>query len=189
MRKKLTSISKSVTVSIIYLCLIILSVHAADTTFALKNKNSGFDMEVLQSELNTDVVNENSTVENKQDEHGNIVSILMRIFFYLTIVVILIVVIAWVFKKIGLPGTVRNNRAGSMDLLEILPLSQNRNISMVRIADAVYVIGQSPQSMLLIEKIEGQKAIELISASKDGNAIIQFKDALNSFMGKFKKNS
>lgn len=146
-------------------------------------------MEVLQSELQNSAVTESSTVDNNNVEHGTVLPVLIRIFSYLLIVIVLILVIAWVFRKIGLPGTVRNNKAGSMDLLEILPLSQNRNISMIRIADAVYIIGQCQQSMLLIEKIEGQKAIELISASKDGNSIVQFKDALNTFMGKFKKNS
>jgi flagellar biogenesis protein FliO len=146
-------------------------------------------MEVLQSELQSSAAKESSSVDNSEEVRGSVLSVVIRIFVYLLIVIVLILVIARVFKKVGLPGTVRNNRAGSMDLLEILPLSQNRNISMIRIVDAVYVIGQSQQSMLLIEKIEGQKALELISASKDGNSIIQFKDALNTFMGKFKKNS
>jgi flagellar biogenesis protein FliO len=173
----------------LYPCLIIFSVYAEDTTSNKNSKNSGFNMDILQSELQNSAVTESSSVDNNDVERGNILPVLMRIFAYLSIVIIVILVIAWVFKKIGLPGTVRNNKAGSMDLLEILPLSQNRNISMIRIADAVYILGQCQQSMLLIEKIEGQKALELISASKDGNSIVQFKDALNTFMGKFKKNS
>jgi flagellar biogenesis protein FliO len=76
-----------------------------------------------------------------------------------------------------------------MDLLEVLPLAQNRNISMVRIQDSVYILGVQQSSMILIEKIEGQKAIELISSSKGGSSVMQFKDALNTFVGKFKKTS
>jgi flagellar biogenesis protein FliO len=60
---------------------------------------------------------------------------------------------------------------------------------MVRIQDSVYILGVQQSSMILIEKIEGQKAIELISSSKGGSSVMQFKDALNTFVGKFKKTS
>lgn len=74
-----------------------------------------------------------------------------------------------------------------MDVLEILPFGQNRTITMVRVMDAVYLLGQTPQSIVLLEKIEGQKAIDLIASSKGGSSIVQFKDAFNSFLSKMKK--
>jgi hypothetical protein len=40
---------------------------------------------------------------------------------------------------------------------------------------------------VLLEKIEGQRAIDLIASSKGGSSITQFRDAFNNFIGKIKK--
>jgi hypothetical protein len=54
--------------------------------------------------------------------------------------------------------------------------------------DTVYLLGQTPTSIVLLEKIEGQKAIDLIASSKGGGgSVMQFKDVFNNFMGKNKK--
>ena len=74
-----------------------------------------------------------------------------------------------------------------MDVLEALPLGQNRNIVLVRVVDKVYLIGQTQTSITVLETIEGQKALELISSTKGVVSMAQFKDVFNNFMGKFKK--
>ncbi|MBN1603438.1 MAG: flagellar biosynthetic protein FliO [Chitinispirillaceae bacterium] len=163
--------------------------HASGEDAGLSGAGDGFDMTILHNELqNSSIVEEDSGVV-RENEKENPIAILIRILLYLLLVIVLISGISWLFKRIGLPGTIKNNGPGSMDLLEVLPISQNRTITIVRILDAVYILGQSQGAMVLIDKVEGQKALELISTSKGGTAVTQFKDAINSFMDKFKKNS
>lgn len=117
----------------------------------------------------------------------NYTLIILRVILYLVIVIAVIFAVSWVVKKSGLAGTSRIGGGGSMDVLEILPFGQNRNVVLVRVMDSVYLLGQTPNSIILLEKIEGQKAIDLIASSKGGSSIMQFKDAFNNFIGKMKK--
>ena len=41
-----------------------------------------------------------------------------------------------------------------MDVLEVLPFGQNRNAILIRVMDSVYLLGQTPNSIVLLEKIE-----------------------------------
>jgi flagellar biosynthetic protein FliO len=126
-------------------------------------------------------------VQKKRDENYSMV--LIRILLYLGLVIAIIFVVAWIVKKSGIGRSSRIGSGTSMDIIEILTTGQNRNIMLVRVMDTVYLLGQTPTTIELIEKIEGQKAIELISSSKSGGTVMQFKDALNNFMGKMKKTS
>jgi flagellar biosynthetic protein FliO len=97
--------------------------------------------------------------------------------------------IAWFVRKTGFGNSSKIGGGGSMDILEVLQFGQNRNAILVRVMDTVYLLGQTPTSIVLLEKIEGQKAIDLIASSKGGGAVMQFKDVFNNFMGKMKKPS
>jgi flagellar biosynthetic protein FliO len=154
------------------------------------NNNIGtFNIEKVRDELITRAVDSNAVDTNAEPKQERIAAVLLRVFFYLAVVIILIFVVSWVVKKAGITGSSKVGGGGAMDTLEVLPLGQNRNIILIRVMDVVYLLGQTSGSMILLEKIEGQKAIDLISSSKGGSSIIQFKDALNSFMGKIKKSS
>lgn len=121
----------------------------------------------------------------KQSE--NYTAIIFRIIFYLALTILLILGLAWFMRKVGISGTSKIGGGGAMDVLEVLPFGQNRNAILVRVMDSVYLLGQTPNSIVLLEKIEGQKAIDLIASSKGGSSIVQFKDAFNNFIGKMKK--
>ena len=114
--------------------------------------------------------------------------ITLRIIAILVLLALTIMVGIWLIKKFGLSGTSRVG-GGSMDVLEALPIGQNKSIVLVRVLDAVLVLSQTPQQVALLEKIEGNKAVELIASTKGGTSIVQFKDMFNSFMGKMKKTS
>jgi flagellar biogenesis protein FliO len=74
-----------------------------------------------------------------------------------------------------------------MDILEALPLGQNRNVMLVRVADRVYLLAQTANQISVLDTLTGEKALELISSSKGIVSISQFKDVFNTFMGKMKK--
>jgi flagellar protein FliO/FliZ len=120
----------------------------------------------------------------KTKENWTLVSLRIGLYLILTIVAIFLVI--WGIKRIGLAGRSKIG-GGSMDVLEALPLGQNKNIVLVRVVDKVYLIGQTPNRIKVLETIEGQKALELISTTKGVVSMAQFKDVFNSFMGKFKK--
>ena len=117
----------------------------------------------------------------------NYAFLILRITLYLVLTIVLIFAVAWVVRRAGLAGASRAGGGANMDILEVLSTGQNRNMILVRVTDSVYLLGQTPNSIVLIEKIEGQKAIEIISSGKGGASIVQFKDAFNSFIGKIRK--
>ncbi|NLE02361.1 MAG: FliO/MopB family protein [Fibrobacter sp.] len=175
---------------IIFICFLIF----LDTGAWAQNGMNGtgsFDIDKVRSAAfeNVDSMgNSGSVSESVPEKTENIVYVLLRITVYLGIVVAMIFGVAWFVKRSGLFGRARVS-GGSMDVLEVLPFGQNRNALLIRVMDVVYLLGQTPGSIVLIDKIEGQKAIDLIASSKEGSSIMQFKDAFNNFMGKIKKTS
>jgi flagellar biosynthetic protein FliO len=123
--------------------------------------------------------------EKKSKASENWGLVVMRICLYLGITIAAIFLVIWGIKRIGLAGRSKIG-GGSMDVLEALPLGQNRGLVLVRVVDKVYVVGQTPDQITLFETIEGQKALELISTTKGVVSMAQFKDVFGSFMGKFK---
>jgi flagellar biogenesis protein FliO len=91
-----------------------------------------------------------------------------------------------VIKRLGLAGGSKIG-GGSMDVLEALPVGQNRTIMLVRVRDIVYVLAQTQHQITLLDKVEGDRALEVISSSKGTVSISQFKDVFNDFMGRIKK--
>jgi len=120
----------------------------------------------------------------KTKENWTLVSLRIALYLFITIAAIFMVI--WGIKRIGLAGRSKIG-GGSMDVLEALPLGQNRNIVLVRVVDKVYLIGQTQNTMSVLETIEGQKALELISTTKGVVSMAQFKDVFNNFMGKIRK--
>jgi flagellar biosynthetic protein FliO len=123
-------------------------------------------------------------ITGKTNENWTLVSLRIGLYLILTITAIFLVI--WGIKRIGLAGRSKIG-GGSMDVLEALPLGQNRAIVLVRVVDKVYLIGQTQNQISVLETIEGQKALELISTTKGVVSMAQFKDVFNNFMGKFKK--
>jgi flagellar biosynthetic protein FliO len=115
--------------------------------------------------------------------------IALRITGYLALVIVLIYGASWGIKKLGLAAGGSKVSNGSMDLLEVLPLGQNRSLMLVRVMDAVFLLSQTPSQIALVEKIEGPRALELISTTKGGVNMMQFKDLFDTFVGKFKKHA
>jgi flagellar biosynthetic protein FliO len=123
-------------------------------------------------------------ITGKTSDNWTLVSLRIGLYLILTITAIFLVI--WGIKRIGLAGRSKIG-GGSMDVLEALPLGQNRAIVLVRVVDKVYLIGQTQNQISVLETIEGQKALELISTTKGVVSMAQFKDVFNNFMGKFKK--
>jgi flagellar biosynthetic protein FliO len=115
--------------------------------------------------------------------------VVLKITVALGIVILLLFGITWAAKRFGLAGGSKIGGGGSMDLLEVLPLGQNRTIMLIRVMDKVYLIGQTADSIVNLEVFEGEKALEIVSASKGGSTMMQFKDVFNNFMGRTKKSA
>lgn len=171
-------------VSLFFLILFINSYSQAQQ---FKSETGDFDLKKVTEAAFTGVDTSIADSLSLKKETENYTVVIFRVIVYLAIVIAVIFGVAWIVRKSGLTGTSKIGGGGSMDILEILPLGQNRNVSLVRVMDSVYLLGQTPNSIVLLEKIEGQKAIDLISSSKDGSSIVQFKDALSSFLSKMKK--
>jgi flagellar biosynthetic protein FliO len=114
--------------------------------------------------------------------------IIFRIFGSLVVIIALIYLVSWLIRKSGLGGgTSRIGGGGSMDVLEVLPLGQNRHAVLLRVMDTVYLCGHTQSNISLIDKIEGQRAIEIMTAGKGASTVVPFKEAFNQFMTKIKR--
>lgn len=115
----------------------------------------------------------------------SMVMVTLRIILYLGIVIGLILAVAWFFRQKGLQAV--RGGGGAMDIIETLSIGQNRMLVIVRVLDEIYLLAQTASAVTLIDKIGGQKAMDIIASSRGGGTIMHFKDAFNSFMGKIKK--
>jgi flagellar biosynthetic protein FliO len=169
------------------LLIFLFFISVAQAQNPASGETGDFDIKkVREAVFSTDdtTINENFQLKKNAENYSLVI---LRVIFYLAVVIAVIFAVAWIVKKSGLTGSSRIGGGGAMDILEILPFGQNRTITMIRVMDAVYLLGQTPQSIVLLEKIEGQKAIDLIASSKGGSSMIQFKDAFNNFISKMKK--
>ncbi len=114
-------------------------------------------------------------------------TLVVRIAGYLALVAVLILGIAWFLRKSGARG--RSPAGGAIDIVENISIGQGRNVTLVRIQDTILVVGHTPHTVALLDRIEGQKAVELIAATKGGTSVEQFKDVFSTFVGKMKKSS
>ena len=119
-------------------------------------------------------------------EKINLGWLILRLCFYFALIIGAIIFVTWGIKRLGLAGRSKI-RGGSMDVLEALPLGQNKSVLLVRVTDRVYLLAQTQNQITVLDTITGEKAIELISSSKGVVSIMQFKDVFNNFMGKMKK--
>jgi flagellar biogenesis protein FliO len=117
----------------------------------------------------------------------NYALVLLRIIGYLVVVTLIILAAAWGVRKIGVAGVSKVGGGNNMDTIEAIYFGQNRGAVLIRVADVVYLLGHTPENVVLLEKIEGEKAVELIASSKGGSTVMTFKDAFNNFMGKMKR--
>lgn len=118
----------------------------------------------------------------------NVTAVVLRVTAYLGVVIILIIGVAWFYRRGGLRAP-RPGSPGAMDIIETLPLGQHRMLVMVRVMDEIYLLSNTATGMTLLDKIGGQKALDIIASSRGGGAILPFKDAFNNFMEKIKKPS
>lgn len=176
------------------LCAALIMITAAGGNCQDSSKIGGFDISKVREEAVKDAPNlagdsslQVSGQKNARESEGMLI-VILRITGYLAIIVVVIFSLLWGIRKLGLAGS-SGIGGGSMDVLEVLPLGQNRSIILVRVTDAVMVLAQTSQQITLLEKIEGQKAVELIASTKGGTSIVQFKEVFNSFIGKIKKTS
>lgn len=167
--------------------LILLSIGYAQNS---QTETGNFDFKKLQEAISnqsdTQLTGNNPVPRSEKKESDSYIWVVFRITLYLAIVIGVIFLVAWIVRKAGI-GNSRIGGAGNMDILEVLQTGQNRNAVLIRVMDSVYLIGQTQTSMVLLEKIEGQKAINLIASSKGGGSVMQFKEVFNNFMGKMKK--
>ena len=113
--------------------------------------------------------------------------IVVRIVVSLAFLTAVIVGLLWFMKKSGFTGNSRIGGGGAMDVLEVLPLGQNRSIVLVRLMDTVLVVAQTGGHTALLDRIEGPKALELMATNREGNVdMAHFKDVFNSFLDKIK---
>jgi len=120
-------------------------------------------------------------------QKDNYALILLRIIGYLVVVTVIILAAAWGARRLGVAGVSKVGGGNNMDTIEAIYFGQNRGAVLIRVADTVYLLGHTPENVVLLEKIEGEKAVELIASSKGGSTVMSFKDAFNNFMGKMKR--
>jgi len=122
-------------------------------------------------------------VEREEIQQENIFLVLLRIAGILVLIIALLFGGSWVLKKFKLTAGSRGT-SGAMEVIDSIPLGQNRALTMVRVDDTVYVLGNTASGITCIDTYQGDKALELISSTRGGVSMMKFKDALDNFLGK-----
>ena len=100
----------------------------AGTSIADSDNIGNFDIEkVRKAAQQSDTLGE--TV-SPAEERESITTLVLRVTLYLGVVIALIVGIAWVIRRNGLQSG-RGSGSGAMDVIETLPIGQNRMLVMV----------------------------------------------------------
>ena len=128
-----------------------------------------------------------ATATRKEPVNG--VFVVFRIIFTLAVIIALLIGATWLIKKFGLGRTSSIGARGVMDILEVLPLGQNRNMVLFRVQEKVYLCGQTASTLSLIDKIDGTEAATLLSSVRARPITGQFKEAFSQFITKMKKPS
>ena len=165
----------------------------ADTSDSTGNIG-GFSIEKVrdftQDDRSTDPLTDSlgTKVSSKQKETSYAI-VLLRIIGSLVLIVALIYMVMFLIRKSGLTGGSARigGGSGSMDILEVLPLGQNRTAILFRVMDTVYLCSQTQTNISLLDKIEGQRAVELLTSAKGSSTVVHFKEAFNQFVSRMKK--
>ena len=177
------------------LCVCAFVAYPQDSVQNKSRDIGNFSIEKVRN-LSTDpgaltAVNDSGSPVKKAAEKGatNYTVIMLRIIGSLVLIIGLIYMVTWLLRKTGLAGTSTRvgGGGGSMDVIEVLPLGQNRNAVLFRVMDTVYLCGQTPANIALIDKIEGQRAVEILTSSKGTSTVVHFKEAVNHFISRMKK--
>ena len=177
------------TILIVLSLSIITAIHAQSTE---GGDIGGFDIEKgyeeASGEGDTALAGDAGTTVLPRRQSENYAIVLLRVVGYLVVIVLIIFAAAWGVRKIGISGVSKVGGGNNMDVIETIYLGQNRGAALVRVADTVYLLGHTPENIVLIEKIEGDKAVELIASTQGSGTITTFKDAFNNFMGRMKRS-
>jgi len=181
----------------IFRIFVIIAMILIPITVYAQNGGSGgignFDIDKVYEEASGGVDDDSSLAQGGAGIPGyprkqeNYALVLLRIIGYLVVVTVIILAAAWGVRKIGVAGVSKVGGGNNMDTIEAIYFGQNRGAVLIRVADTVYLLGHTPENVVLLEKIEGEKAVELIASSKGGSTVMSFKDAFNNFMGKMKR--
>ena len=128
------------------------------------------------------------TENHKQEEMSNtgIGLLIARISLYLALLVALIFLIGWIARRSGMAGGSRPG-GGAMDVVELLPLGQNRQVVLVRVLDKIHVLAQTPNTVQHLDTLAGDQALEVLSSAKGAVSLSRFKDVFGTFMQKMKR--
>lgn len=182
----------TITVLIISLCIIS---NAQDSLPPKASRGIGtFSIEKVRN-FSTDPkatapANDTAAVRSvKEKSAASYTIIVFRIIGSLALIVGLIYLVMWLMRKSGLAGSSKRvgGGSGTMDVIEVLPLGQNRNAVLFRVMDTVYLCGQTQSSMALLDKIEGPRAVEILTSSKGASTVVHFKEAVNHFLSRMKR--
>ncbi len=154
----------------------------------IAQEKNGFDLNKVRQAVNDDLKENGSENDNPKNEDINYGFLIFKMIGYVLFLTLIVISIIWGLKKTGFFGAPPTVTVRSMDVLESLPLGPNRSIVLVRMMDQVLVLGQTAQSITTLGKIEGQQAVELITAGDSEDTVRNFKDVFGKFVNKMKKN-
>lgn len=166
--------------------LVFVTVASAQNDTPGTSSRGSFDFSRLQKELkgyadagDTNAARQQDTL---QQQNRSLLGVTIRLSIVLGIIIVLVFAIAWLIKRGGISGA--HSKGGSIDVLEAASLGPQRNVVLVRVLDTVYVLGQTQHTITLLEKLQDEKALEVISSAREVTSLSRFKDVFNSFVSK-----
>ncbi|MCX7726461.1 MAG: flagellar biosynthetic protein FliO [Chitinispirillaceae bacterium] len=168
-----------------YFILIFAILFISEADSNINSQTGKFDIEKVREAATSSDSFYKGESKNLPVEKYNVMALTLRVTIILLLLIIGLLAISWFLRK---NTKSKHYGSGAMDIIETLPLGQNRVLTLVRVTDIIYVLAHTSNSIEVVDKIEGQRALDILSSSKGGVSFMTFKEAFNSFMGKFKKS-
>lgn len=154
-----------------------------------KTEKKGFNIEKVRSAVRRSNTTADTAKKTKLPVTPNVTAVILRMVISLIVILLLLGVVVYVFRRIVLHGKSHASKEGLIDVLETTTIMPGKSLSLVRASDRVLLLGISQEGIRSLSEFNGEKAIEIIKSTNKGNTqkpLSQFSENLNVFLDKFK---
>jgi flagellar biogenesis protein FliO len=119
----------------------------------------------------------------------SIVAVVVRMVISLAIILLLLAIAVYVFRRLTFKGRSMGHKSGIMDVLETMNIMPGKTLALVRVQDRVLLLGIYQDGMETLTQFESEKAVEIIKATDRGNTpnlLAHFGENLSAFTEKLK---
>ncbi|MGM0443360.1 MAG: flagellar biosynthetic protein FliO [Fibrobacterota bacterium] len=125
--------------------------------------------------------------ENERDE-VSVGVLVLRIFFSLTILTLLIILVLWGVKRSGLLNANTPGLTPSLEIMETITTGRRgQEVVLLRHEKEVFLMGQTEQHLTLLKSFDASESARIIADKRGNETVSAFQGSLNRFVASMKR--